>query len=125
MATHIELAYRTQDAFGQLTRYGSAPASEDIVLVFERLTDLNDDLANDRDQSCVIEQVNHIREILDRIAPPAQEAADRGVLPPFQDEWAKKAAKGYQYGADALEQVHFGYRMAQDALTRKENGRGS
>jgi len=34
----------------------------------------------------------------------------------FEEAWAKKAAKGYQYGDDALEQVHFGWEIAREEM---------
>jgi hypothetical protein len=33
--------------------------------------------------------------------------------PTFEDVWALKEAEGYQYGEDALEQVKFGWQLAQ------------
>ena len=35
----------------------------------------------------------------------------------FEDAWAKKEAEGYRYGRDALENVRFGYEMAQTEMT--------
>jgi hypothetical protein len=34
----------------------------------------------------------------------------------FEQAWAEKEAEGYQYGEDALEQVRFGWEIAQKAL---------
>lgn len=31
----------------------------------------------------------------------------------FEEAWAKKEAEGYQYGRDALEQVHFGWKIRE------------
>ncbi len=36
-------------------------------------------------------------------------------LPTFEQAWAQKEAEGYQYGADALEHVRFGWELRQDA----------
>lgn len=36
----------------------------------------------------------------------------------FKEAWAVKEAEGYQYGPDALEQVEFGWRLAQDEIDR-------
>jgi len=33
----------------------------------------------------------------------------------FEEAWAKKEAEGYQYGADALEQVRFGWELRESA----------
>lgn len=41
---------------------------------------------------------------------------ERVILPPFEDEWAKKEAEGYIYGRDALENVAFGYEIARAAI---------
>lgn len=42
-----------------------------------------------------------------------------GTKPPvFEAEWAKKQAAGYQYGRDALENVKFGFEIAQAAYER-------
>ena len=42
-----------------------------------------------------------------------------GTKPPvFEEEWAKKEADGYQYGRDALENVKFGFEIAQEAYER-------
>ena len=42
-----------------------------------------------------------------------------GTKPPvFEEEWAKKEAAGYQYGHDALEQVRFGFEIANEAHAR-------
>lgn len=50
--------------------------------------------------------------------PPAPSEGDvERVLPPFEDEWAKKEAEGYIYGGDALENVKFGYEIARAALS--------
>lgn len=44
----MSLASRTQDVCDQLTRYGGRVASEDLLAVLERLTDINDDIVHDR-----------------------------------------------------------------------------
>lgn len=36
----------------------------------------------------------------------------------FKEAWAAKEAEGYQYGPDALEQVEFGWQLAQDEIDR-------
>jgi hypothetical protein len=42
-----------------------------------------------------------------------------GTEPPvFAEEWAKMKAQGYQYGADALENVAFGFNIAKAAYER-------
>lgn len=42
-----------------------------------------------------------------------------GTKPPvFEEEWAKKVAAGYQYGGDALENVRFGFDIANEAHAR-------
>jgi len=49
-------------------------------------------------------------------ASECQKPPGERVLPPFREAWAKKEAEGYQYGRDALEQVHFGYQIARAEL---------
>jgi len=35
----------------------------------------------------------------------------------FEDVWEQKEKDGFRYGADALEQVRFGWRLAEEELT--------
>lgn len=44
-----DLIYRTDDACGQLTRYSGHVASEGLLLVLEKVTDINDDAWHGRD----------------------------------------------------------------------------
>lgn len=48
---------------------------------------------------------------------------DREPLSDFDAAWAKMGSQGYQYGEEALEQVRFGWFLAQDTLAewRKEH----
>lgn len=39
-------------------------------------------------------------------------------LPDFAVAWKRYEDQGYRYGRDALEQVRFGYRIAQEELQR-------
>ena len=42
--------------------------------------------------------------------------------PTFEQVWAQKEREGYSYGEDALEQVRFGWELAQKAGVRAEQG---
>lgn len=53
---------------------------------------------------------------------PAPAGTAQPRLPPFEQAWAKKAALGYQYGEDALENVEFGYEIAAEELARQSAG---
>lgn len=53
------------------------------------------------------------------IADRAARAQTPGDLPPFDGEWARYIAKGFQYGHHALEQVRFGYTIAAEALASR------
>jgi hypothetical protein len=40
-------------------------------------------------------------------------SAEVALLPPFSEVWATYEAQGYRYGGDVLENVAFGYEIAQ------------
>lgn len=52
----------------------------------------------------------------DRIASATQFVAALNGRPTFEAVWAAYEKKGYQYGADAIENVKFGFDIALDAL---------
>ena len=39
----------------------------------------------------------------------------------FKRAWARKAKEGFQYGEDALEQVRFGFELAQEEAAREQS----
>lgn len=60
------------------------------------------------------EMLEYLERWCKRLAEPFY-----GTKPPvFEEEWAKKEAAGYQYGRDALENVKFGFTIAQEAYER-------
>lgn len=46
---------------------------------------------------------------------------DAWPLPPFEQAWARKEQEGYRYGNDAIEQVRFGYKIAEAELAALES----
>ena len=58
---------RTHAAIDQLTRYGDAVQSEELVAVLEQLTDINDDLAHGRDPQLIKEGVEKAKALLDLV----------------------------------------------------------
>lgn len=64
---------------------------------------------------------DHRKELLEYLDRWCKQLAHpyHGTKPPvFEEEWAKKEAAGYQYGRDALENVKFGFTIAQEAYER-------
>lgn len=47
----------------------------------------------------------------------SQPVGDAGETVTFEQAWARKEAEGYRYGRDALENVHFGWEIAIEALS--------
>lgn len=66
----MDLAFRTQNACDQLTRYGGGVASAELADVLDVLTDINDDLWHGRDQALIKEQVEKAKKLLDAVAVP-------------------------------------------------------
>lgn len=62
-----DLTQRTVDSFNQLTRYGSVPYCEELVIALEILADINDDLWHGRNPSLTLENTDRVRWVLDRI----------------------------------------------------------
>jgi hypothetical protein len=59
--------FRADEAWGQLTRYGGKPHYA-VVPVLEALTDVNDDLMNNRSKQCVVDGVEQVKTDLDTLA---------------------------------------------------------
>lgn len=63
-----DLAFHTQVACEQLTRYGGALWSVELLAVLEKLTDLNDDLQHGRARDLVRARIEEAKALLDRVA---------------------------------------------------------
>lgn len=61
------LAYRVEQAAGQLCRYGGAPACEAICDALEGLAELNDDLWNDRASELCVDDANNLKAAIDNV----------------------------------------------------------
>ncbi len=55
-------------------------------------------------------------EFLQTLIKSIREENDRALSRSFEEAWAEKEKEGYQYGEDALEQVHFGWELAMNAI---------
>lgn len=62
-----ELSNRVDEACDQLLRYGGSPHNRYIVLILEKLTDINDDLCNSRDKSIIHMRITSIKELLNHM----------------------------------------------------------
>jgi hypothetical protein len=63
-----DLAFHTRCACDQLTRYGGAVWSVELLDVLEKLTDLNDELQHGRAQELVRARIAEAKALLDRVA---------------------------------------------------------
>jgi hypothetical protein len=64
----MDLAFRTQNACAQLTRYGGRVASAELAAVLESLTDINDDMQHGRDIRLLRAKVEKAKALLDLVA---------------------------------------------------------
>lgn len=62
------LRQRTQDACDQLTRYGGAVYSVELVEVLEQITDINDDLQHARGPELIRAGIEKAKALLDRVS---------------------------------------------------------
>lgn len=62
------LIFRMPCAGEQLRRYSSSVASEELMQALEQLTELNDDLWHRREKKLILEQIEKIKQLLDRVA---------------------------------------------------------
>ncbi len=62
-----DLAFHTQAACDQLTRYGGGVASVELLDVLDKLTDINDDMQHGRSKDLVREQIANAKALLDRL----------------------------------------------------------
>ncbi len=63
-----DLAFHTRCACDQLTRYGGAVWSLELLDVLEKLTDLNDDLQHGMAPELVRARIAEAKALLDRLA---------------------------------------------------------
>lgn len=63
----VDLAFRTQAACDQLTRYGGGLFNEELCALIEKISDINDDLAHGRDTSFIKSGVYDAKTLLDAV----------------------------------------------------------
>lgn len=76
-AGRTERSVNTDDACAQLVRYGGGVFDDSLLSALQAFTDLNDDIWHARHKSIIVDDVNKIKQLLDKVldkhatAPPA------------------------------------------------------
>jgi len=110
-----DLAFRTRNACGQLTRYGGAVFSTELAEVLDAITDINDDLHHMRDAALVRDQIERAKSLLDALAAGLGPANKLEIIPVYKRfwwphvyareraRWQVKVLVGYRYFVDGVE----------------------